>query len=153
MSIEDDIAFFERVPTLSLLGRAALRILAIGVESRYVHSGEVLFRAGEEADCGFVIQEGSFTLSTEAAANGKSITVGPGTLLGELALLTGTRRPATATALEPSTVWRIPRPLFMKMLEGYPDAAQRLRDILTRRIEDSARDIESVRIVFDAQEK
>ena len=41
----------------------------------------------------------------------------------------------------------------MKMLEGYPDAAQRLRDILTRRIEDSARDIESVRIVFDAQEK
>ena len=153
MSIEDDIAFFERVPTLSLLGRAALRILAIGVESRYVHSGEVLFRAGEEADCGFVIQEGSFTLSTEAAANGKSITVGPGTLLGELALLTGTRRPATATALEPSTVWRIPRPLFMKMLDGYPDAAQRLRDILTRRIEDSARDIESVRIVFDAQEK
>jgi CRP-like cAMP-binding protein len=153
MSIEDDIAFFERVPTLSLLGSAALRILAIGVESRYVHSGEVLFRAGEQADCGFVIQEGAFSLSTEASANGKSITVGPGTLLGELALLTGTRRPATATALEPSTVWRIPRPLFMKMLEGYPDAAQRLRDILTRRIEDSARDIESVRIVFDAQEK
>ena len=70
MSIEDDIAFFERVPTLSLLGRGALRILAIGVESRYVHSGEVLFRAGEEADCGFVIQEGSFRLATGAADNG-----------------------------------------------------------------------------------
>jgi CRP-like cAMP-binding protein len=153
MSIEDDIAFFERVPTLSLLGRGALRILAIGVDSRYVHSGEVLFRAGENADCGFVIQEGSLRLSTEASANGKSITVGPGTLLGELALLTGTRRPATATAIEPSTVLRIPRPLFMKMLEGYPDAAQRLREILTRRIEESARDIESVRVVFDAQEK
>ena len=153
MSIEDDIAFFERVPTLSLLGRAALRILAIGVDSRYVHSGEVLFRAGENADCGFVIQDGLLRLSTEASANGKSITVGPGTLLGELALLTGTRRPATATAIEPSTVLRIPRPLFMKMLEGYPDAAQRLREILTRRIEESARDIESVRIVFDAQQK
>jgi CRP-like cAMP-binding protein len=153
MSIEDDIAFFERVPTLSLLGRGALRILAIGVDSRYVHSGEVLFRAGENADCGFVIQEGLLRLSTEASANGKSITVGPGTLLGELALLTGTRRPATATAIEPSTVLRIPRPLFMKMLEGYPDAAQRLREILTRRIEESARDIESVRIVFDAQQK
>ncbi|HEY7298396.1 MAG TPA: cyclic nucleotide-binding domain-containing protein [Xanthobacteraceae bacterium] len=153
MSIEDDIAFFERVPTLSLLGRGALRILAIGVESRYVHAGEVLFRAGEEADCGFVIQEGSLRLSTEASANGKSITLGPGTLLGELALLTGTRRPATATALEPSTVLRIPRPLFMKMLDGYPDAAQRLRDIMARRIEESARDIESVRIVFDAREK
>ena len=153
MTIEDDIAFFERVPTLNLLGRAALRILAIGVESRYVHSGEVLFRAGDEADCGFVIQEGSFRLATGASANGKSVTVGPGTLLGELALLTGTRRPATATALEPSTVLCIPRPLFMKMLEGYPDAAQRLREILAQRIEESAREIENLRIAFDAQEK
>ena len=153
MTIEDDIAFFERVPTLNLLGRAALRILAIGVESRYVHSGEVLFRAGDEADCGFVIQEGSFRLATTASANGMSVTVGPGTLLGELALLTGTRRPATATALEPSTVLCIPRPLFMKMLEGYPDAAQRLREILAQRIEESAREIESLRVAFDAQQK
>ena len=43
MSIEDDIAFLERVPTLALLGRDALRILAIGAESRYLHDGNVLF--------------------------------------------------------------------------------------------------------------
>src|SRR5262249_40848807 len=42
MTIEDDIAFFERVPTLSILGRQALRILAIGAETRYIHGGEVL---------------------------------------------------------------------------------------------------------------
>ena len=63
MTIEDDIAFFERVPTLGLLGRDALRILAIGAESRYVHGGEVLFNAGEPADAGFVVQEGSFSLA------------------------------------------------------------------------------------------
>ena len=55
MTIEDDISFFERVPTLSLLGRQALRILAIGAQTRYVHGGEVLFNAGDEADGGFVI--------------------------------------------------------------------------------------------------
>ena len=55
MTIEDDIAFFERVPTLrACSGASALRILAIGAESRYVHSGEVLFRSGDEADAGFV---------------------------------------------------------------------------------------------------
>jgi len=153
MTIEDDIAFFEKVPTLGLLGRGALRILAIGVESRYVHGGEVLFRVGDQADSGFVVQEGSFSLTTSAADNGRQITVGPGTLLGELALLTETKRPATATALEPSTVLRIPRPLFMKMLEGYPDAAQRLREILAKRIEESARDIQSVRTAFDAHQR
>ena len=58
MSIEDDIAFIERVPTLRMLGRTALRILAIGAESRYVHQGEVLFNVGDTTDCGYVIQEG-----------------------------------------------------------------------------------------------
>ena len=64
MTIEDDISFFERVPTSSLLGRQALRILAIGAETRYIHSGEVLFNAGDEADGAFVIQEGHFVLSS-----------------------------------------------------------------------------------------
>jgi CRP-like cAMP-binding protein len=149
MSIEDDIAFFERVPTLGLLGRAALRILAIGAESRYVHVGEVLFNVGDHADSGFVVQEGSFNLTTRYSHDGKAVTVGPGTLLGELAMLTETTRPVTATALEPSTVLRIPRGLFLKMLEGYPEAADRLRDILAKRTDQSTRDIYHVRVVMD----
>jgi hypothetical protein len=34
MGIEDDIAVLERVPTFSVLGRDALRILAFGAENR-----------------------------------------------------------------------------------------------------------------------
>lgn len=149
MTIEDDIAFFERVPTLSMLGRGALRILAIGAESRYVHSGETLFKVGDEADSGYVVQEGSFNLTPRAAENGKAVRVGVGTLLGELALFTETTRPVTATALEPSTVLRIPRPLFLKMLDGYPDAATRLRDVLAKRIAESERDMQKIRTVLD----
>jgi CRP-like cAMP-binding protein len=149
MTIEDDIAFFERVPTLSMLGRGALRILAIGAESRYVHSGETLFKVGDEADSGYVVQEGSFNLTPRAADNGKATRVSVGTLLGELALFTETTRPVTATALEPSTVLRIPRPLFLKMLDGYPDAAVRLRDILAKRITESERDMQKIRTVLD----
>ena len=63
MAIDDDISFYERVPTLGLLGRQALRILAIGAESRYVHGGDVLFNVGDEADGAYVIQEGSFLLA------------------------------------------------------------------------------------------
>jgi CRP-like cAMP-binding protein len=153
MTIEDDIAFFERVPTLGLLGRDALRILAIGAESRYVHGGEVLFGMGDNADAGYVIQEGSFSLSSGHAQETEPLVVGRAALIGELALLTETRRPATATALEPSTVLRIPRSLFLKMLDGYPSAAEKLRDILTTRSNQSAADIYSVRGILDAGEK
>jgi CRP-like cAMP-binding protein len=152
MTIEDDIAFFERVPTLGLLGRDALRILAIGAESRYVHGGEVLFGIGDDADAGFVIQEGSFSLSSGQADEVEPFVVGRGALIGELALITETLRPATATALEPSTVLRIPRSLFLKMLDGFPNAAEKLRDFLATRSNQSAADIYSVRGILDAQE-
>jgi CRP-like cAMP-binding protein len=134
MTIEDDIALLQGVPTLALLGREPLRILAIGAENRYVHDGEVLFREGEVADGGYVVQEGSFRLVSEGAANAvRDAVVGPGTLLGELALITETRRPLTATAQEPSSVIRIPRPLFLKMLDGYPDLAYRRREAMAAR--------------------
>lgn len=150
MSIDDDIVFLSDVPTLALLGREALRILAIGAENRYVHDGDVLFREGEAADGGYVVQEGSFRLTSQHISPGlEPITVGPGTLLGELALLTNTVRPATATALEPSSVIRIPRMLFVKMLEGYPDAARRLRKMIADRADQAMEDIRSVRPVLD----
>jgi CRP-like cAMP-binding protein len=149
MAIEDDINFFEKVPTLSMLGRGALRILAIGAESRYVHSGETLFAVGDDADGGYVVQEGSFRLSPRGGDAVRSIRVGVGTLLGELALFTETTRPVTATALEPSTVLCIPRPLFLKMLEGYPDAAVRLGEILAKRTDESERDMQRLRAVID----
>jgi CRP-like cAMP-binding protein len=153
MTIEDDIAFFERVPTLGLLGRDALRILAIGAESRYVHGGEKLFGAGDDADAGYVIQEGSFSLATGVAEEAEPMVVGRGTLIGELALITETTRPATATAREPSTVLRIPRSLFLKMLDGYPSAAEKLRDILATRSNQSTADIYAVRGILDGGDR
>jgi CRP-like cAMP-binding protein len=148
LSIEDDIVFIERCPTLRVLGREALRILAIGAESRYVHQGEVLFRAGEPADSGFIIQEGSFRLDSKTKALGE-VVIGAGALLGELALIAETKRPATATANEPSTVIRISRSLFLKMLEGYPQAAHVLRDQIMLRAQQALVDMGDVRALLD----
>ena len=144
MSIEDDIAFLERVPALRLLGRDALRILAIGAESRYVHEGAALFSEGEDADSAYVVQEGVFDLVSEKSAIAPSA-AGPGTLIGELALLTETTRPAAAIAREPASVVRITRQLFLKMLEGYPDAAVRMRDALASRVSQTAGELTRVR--------
>ena len=151
MGIEDDIGFIERVPTLKMLGRTALRILAIGAESRYVHQGEVLFTANETADCGYVIQEGSFTLDSGSKTVGE-VVAGPGTLLGELALIAETKRPATATAREPSTVIRISRSLFLKMLEGYPHAAHILRDQIIARARQALAEMGDVRAMLDTSQ-
>ena len=147
MSIEDDIAFLERIPALRLLGRDALRILAIGSENRTIHEGISLFGEGEDADGAYVVQEGSFDIVSERNSVPASV-AGPGSLIGELALLTETKRPMAAIAREPSSVVRIPRQLFLKMLEGYPDAARRMRDALATRVNQTAGEFARVRSVL-----
>jgi len=144
MTIEDDIAFLERVPALRRLGAPALRILAIGAESYSLEAGQLLFAAGEPADCAYVIQRGSFHLKPERPRDGEAIAE-PGALLGESALVRETRRPATATAREDSIVLRISRAMFLKMLENYPDAAQRLRELIAARADQWADEMENVR--------
>ena len=144
MTIEDDIAFLERIPILRRLGIPALRMLAIGGESVTIGAGEQLFRVGDAADGAYIVQRGSFRLRPERPGEGEVI-AGPGTLMGESALLAETARPATATAREDSAVLRISRVMFLKMLEGYPDAAHRLREVIVSRADQWMRDVENVR--------
>ena len=145
MTIEDEIAFLEQVPFFRRLSGGALRSLAIAAESYAVQPGEVLFTAGDAADGAYVIQQGSVSLKPE---RGEEIIAGPGTLLGETALLTQTTRPATATAREPSTLLRVSRSTFLKILDSYPEAAQRLRELFVSRSDQWTREMANVRAVL-----
>ena len=138
MSIEDDVALLERVATLRLLGKDALRMLAIGSEQRGFARGDLLFKAGDEADAGFVVQRGAFRIEDGAGAE---MIAGPGALIGELALITAMARPSSATAIEHSAVIRIARSLFQRVLESDPAAARRLRDEFATRTSQIASDI------------
>ena len=138
MSIDDDVALLERVPTLRLLGDASLRMLAIGSEQREVRRDDFLFQQGDDADRGYVVQRGAFRIDDGAGAE---ITAGVGALIGELALVVVMRRPSTATALDYSSVIRISRSLFQRVLESDPAAARRLRDEFATRASQIASDI------------
>src|ERR1700736_4169601 len=104
MSIEDDVALLERVPTLRLLGTTALRMLAIGSEQRDFARGAALFNAGDDADAGVIVQRGAFRIEDDTGAE---IVAGPGSLIGEVALVVAMAWPSTATALEHSSVIRV----------------------------------------------
>ena len=150
MAIEDDIAFLERVPTFAQLGFSALQIVAIGSEAKQLAENEVLFRAGDAADAGYVIQIGALKLlRSDAKKADNGVKVGPGVLIGELALLTETKRPVTAIATERTTVMRISRSLFRKVLEGFPDAARLMRDRLAERANQASAEISAVRGTLD----
>lgn len=122
---------------MRLLGESSLRMLAIGSEQRDFNAGEVLFKAGDAADAGYVVQRGTFRVEE----GGAEIIAGPGALIGELALIVAMKRPSTATALERGSVIRVARSLFQRVLESDPAAARRLRDELALRTSQLASDI------------
>ena len=87
---------------------------------------------------GFIVQRGAFRIED---GGGAEIIAGPGALIGELALMVAMKRPSTATALEHSSVIRIARSLFQRVLESDPAAARRLRDEFATRTSQIASDI------------
>ena len=137
MSIEDDVTLLERVPTLRLLGTASLRMLAIGSEQRDFSPGDYLFNAGDDADAGYIVQRGAIRVED----GGAEVVAGPGSLIGELALIVAMKRPSSAVALDHSSVIRVARSLFQRVLESDPGAARRLRDELATRTSQLASDI------------
>jgi CRP-like cAMP-binding protein len=150
LSIEDDIAFLRRVPTFAKFGYAALQIVAIGSETKHLVDGETLFRAGETTEAGYVIQEGLLQLTThDPRLSEPTVTFGPGTLIGELALLTETVCSATAIAAEPTTVIRITRNLFRKVLEGFPEPARLMRDRLAARANQANAELVQIRVMLE----
>ena len=91
MSIEDDVALLDRIPTLRVLGIASLRMLAIGSDIREIEQGDTLFQRGDVADAGFVVQRGSFRLSS-ADQHEHEVVAGQGTCLVQV--LAGPEQPA-----------------------------------------------------------
>lgn len=151
MSIDEDIALLEQVPMLRALGRNALRMIAVAAEPREVRPGEILFKPGERIDCAYVVQDGTFVLG-DPKKLGSVITVGPGTMLGEFALLAESAQPPSATAQDAATVIRISRSMFRKILDDDAGAAIRLRDYVSLRARQSIADILQVRDVLDPGE-
>jgi CRP-like cAMP-binding protein len=149
VSIDDDIAVLEQVPMLRALGRAALRLIALGAETREVQPDEILFKPGERIDCAYVVQAGRFRLSTNPAQPGKVIDVGPGTMLGEFALISDNAQPLCAMAQGPCTVIRISRSMFRKILEDDANAAMRLHDYVAHRARQSISEVLEVRYSLD----
>ena len=142
MALEDDMVLLERVALFRAMDRDALRLLAFSSETRRLRAGDTLFRKDDISEYGFVVVSGAITLIDDDVA---TAIVGPGTLIGEMALLSETRRPTTAIAREASVVLRVSRQMFRRTLEEYPATAARIADEVRRRVQDMSSELAKVK--------
>ncbi|TCD15894.1 Crp/Fnr family transcriptional regulator [Oricola cellulosilytica] len=149
MSLEDDIRIISGVSLFESLSAEQLRLLAFGAERVSVAKGRDLYREGQSAEGGYVVASGAINLFRETE-RGRVVlsTIGPGLILGELALVTETRRLTGAVASEDSQVIRINRSLFRRMLEEYPETAAVLHGQLAERLNEMLRHIGALETRF-----
>ncbi len=148
MSLESDTKILAARPIFAELEPEALRLIAFASKTHRLRPGDVLFRQGDSSDGGYVIIAGAIALDSSESPAIAGKVVGPGALLGELALVIPTRHAVTAIARQNSTLLIIPRSLFIRALEESPVSAQRLKRALGRELEDFVAELTKMRKAF-----
>jgi CRP-like cAMP-binding protein len=145
MSLESDIKILSRQPIFAELEPEALRLIAFTSEPLRLRPGDVVFRQGEPSDGGYVVISGALSLDSTESPTLSGKVVGSGVLLGELALVIPTRNSATAIARQNSALLKIPRALFIRVLEQSPASAQRLKNNLARELKQFVAELNKAR--------
>ena len=146
MSLTSDIDLLKQVPFFDNFDNDQLRLLAFGAEMRAYRAKQVIFRQGDLADSGFVITEGQIRMTiSENGFDLQSQVLGPGSLIGEMALMAETRRSAMATAIEDVKVIQIRRVTFRRVMDEYPELAAIIHDRVAGRLAGLVDDLEKVR--------
>ncbi len=101
-------------------------------------AGEVVFRQGEEGNQLYIVKSGVLEILAAAADGSGDQPVayfGVGEVLGELALLTGSPRSATARSPEKVELFVIDKPVFLDLMVTLPAFARNLCLVLAKRLE------------------
>lgn len=110
-----------------------------GSATRVVAGGEYLFRQGDEPDRAYRVETGELEVLTPAAEGELAIArLGPGDLVGELAMVAGGTRTATVRARVTSSLHVLTRAEFDRMRDEDPELARRIAEESIRRLDETA---------------
>jgi CRP-like cAMP-binding protein len=123
VSLLASVEMFARVPS------AVLASLAGVMAERQVTAGDVVMTKGEPGDALFVVVDGSLR-----AHSGERIlaTMGPGSVIGELALLDPAPRAASVTADEDSLLLVLAKEDFDLVMTDHPELSEGVIRYLVR---------------------
>lgn len=115
--MEDKLELLRRVPLFAECDGPALEEIAKVAEEIEARERTVLTHEGRQEGHFFIVLSGSVRINRE----GQTINMlGPGDFLGEIALLDGGPRTATATTEEPTTLLAIRNDAFHRLLDRSP---------------------------------
>jgi len=131
--------FLTTVNGFSAIASENLDAIADQIEPKTYKPGEFLIRRGDAGDTMLVIRTGRVRVPLVDPASGKTkmvVHLGPGDLVGEMALLTGERRTADVIAETDVKALVIAAGTLHPLLRDHPPLARFLTEILGKRLEE-----------------
>ena len=132
--------FLTTVNGFTSIGSTELEAIADQIETRKFNPGEHIIRRGEAGDTMHVIRSGRVRVPIVDAGSGKTkmvVHLGPGDMVGEMALLTGENRNADVIAETDVITLVIHRGTLQPLLRDHPPLARFLTEILGKRLEEA----------------
>ncbi len=100
--------------------------------------GDVIIQQGEEGEDVYLVRRGSVDVRTlEGGFIVELTTLGPGSLVGEVAEVSNVRRTATVAAAGEVEALRFPGPRLIAELRKHKDASELLDQIVLKRAQDT----------------
>jgi len=128
---EFDSKSLKHIKWLSLLPNEVFKRVINAFEAKLFSVDEVIVRNNKNGDDLFIILQGSVKIMTDNMV--KDI-LGQGDVIGEMSLLTGFRRNASAIAISPTTTLRLSANKFSKLVHDHPILEDVLWEIAGKRL-------------------
>ncbi len=105
-------------------------------QTKTIKSRQAIFRQGEDGDTLYVILSGRVKIATTAVAGKETVLcfMGPGDVLGEIAVLDSGVRTASAVVIEEARVLALRQAVFLTFLEKHPKVALHIIRVLCGRL-------------------
>lgn len=133
-------------PLFAALDRHDLETLAAFASERPMRKDETLFRRGDPGSFMIAVLQGEVRIIIPSATGKDRIirVMGPGEVLGEIALLDGAPRTADAIAVTNGRLLVLERRDVLPRLRQNPDLAVRVIELLCRRLRATSRQVEDL---------
>ena len=130
------VELLRSVPLFADLEEGELERFSHVAVPRSFPAGTRVFHEGDSSDACYIVSDGSFRVTREHS-DGRAITLatlGPGEIFGELAMLDGDRRSASAESITDGTLLALPANDVRSLLARNPQIALKLVAGLVRRL-------------------
>ncbi len=134
--MQSPVALLRSVPLFADLEEDELERFSRVAVPRSFPAGTRVFHEGDRSDACYIVREGSFRVTREHS-DGRAITLatlGPGEVFGELAMLDGDLRSASAESLTDGELLALPAVDVKALLARHPEISVKLVAALVRRL-------------------